>query len=216
MTWRTKRMLLIRAFPILTLAAVMTPPAMGCDVAELVQPAPRSNSADPAPLIVWRKIQGVDDYRVEIESRVPEGEALVIFDVNVRGDSYRPPKHLTDSRAAVKVRISHGCSLDHGHALREMPATFFIDTAKQCPAPTNLNLSANGEAITWEPQLKATQYVIATLSARDGSFLTRSEVQRPPIAIAPSDEPRFVIVKSYCLSVYGAETWLAIGPNTKK
>jgi hypothetical protein len=101
-----------------------TPGTVACQSSGIVAPARGSTVADARPVLTWLVIPGAIRYRVEIESRVPEGRILVSLDTQVSGTRFQPPQPLTDHRAAVKVRVTAGCPPDDGGRLRDQPATF--------------------------------------------------------------------------------------------
>src|SRR2546426_398899 len=100
-----------------------------CQEAEVTQPSGGSTVADARSVVAWRAIPGATHYRVEVESRVPEGPVLVSLDTQVSATAFRPPQPLTDFHAAVKLRVTAGCPTDDGSRLREKYASFYIDTS---------------------------------------------------------------------------------------
>jgi hypothetical protein len=91
--------------------------------------APSGSIDDPRPTFRWQPIAGVDQYRVRIESRVPEGGVIETIDTLVMQAEFTPPRVLTDYRAVVKVIVTPLCqvapALDEGERI-------VIDTAQRC------------------------------------------------------------------------------------
>jgi hypothetical protein len=184
-----------------------------CTEAELLEPS--AIVADARPILSWRAIPGAADYRVEIESRVPEGQILVTLDTRVSGTRFQPPRPLTDFRAAVKVRVTAGCPADDGRRLRERPASFQIDTSPLCPAPARVGLSEDGGAIEWSAVPAAVRYDVWLLSPDAEVRLERqTESTRLPLPSA-GGETLAVVLRPYCATGFGARG-LALVTGAKK
>jgi len=57
--------------------------AQGCPMAEVIAPGKGETIAASRPTIEWRALAGVERYRVQIESRIPEGRMLGRIDTVV-------------------------------------------------------------------------------------------------------------------------------------
>lgn len=195
-----------------TLVSLVGPTMLGaCEEAALAQPAPLSTVTGARPLVAWRALSGEGPYRVEIESRVPEGRVLVSLDTLVDTTRFRPPRPLTDHRATVKVRITRGCPVDDGSALRERPASFQIDTRPLCPAPARLALSADRRQLEWTAVPRALRYDVSLLDL-DGVRLAQAETRAPVFALPPRSDPIVAVVRPYCATGFGPLTSALAAP----
>ena len=64
-----------------------------CREAGVMAPAAQATIMETAPLLQWNAIPGVEAYRLEIESRVSEGRAVVSLDTQVSGTSLSTAAH---------------------------------------------------------------------------------------------------------------------------
>jgi hypothetical protein len=119
-----------------------------CAPVEMLNPLQNSTLHDARPDIKWAALSGVKLYRVQIESRVPEGQVIERIDTRVGDTRFVPPRPLTDRRAAVKLLVTADCPESTPIATR--PAWFFIDLAPNCPAVQGLSFSgANAPRVEW-------------------------------------------------------------------
>jgi hypothetical protein len=179
-----------------------------CSEAELIEPA--AIVADARPTLSWRAIPGVSQYRVEIESRIPEGRVLISLDTQVSGTRLQPPQPLTDFRAAVKVRVTAGCPADDGSELREKPATFQIDTSPLCPGPARIALSGDGQDIEWPAVPRATRYDVV-LVGPDGGVRLERQTRRTRLPLPANGETLTAVVRAYCPSGFGPRGLALVG-----
>lgn len=166
---------------------------------------PAAIVADARPMLSWRAIPGASQYRVEIESRVPEGRVLVSLDTQVSGTSFRPPQPLTDFRSAVKVRVTAGCPADDGSRLRENPSSFRIDTSPLCPGPARIALSEDGRDIEWSAVPAAIRYDVVLLGM-DGPYVEvrlEQQTQRTRLPLPGNGETLTAVVRAYCSTGFG-------------
>jgi hypothetical protein len=185
------------------LTAVMVGPAAECQEALIVSPARLTKVSEYLPEVTWRAIPGVSEYRVELESRVPDGAVLVSIDTHVGGTVFRPAQRLTEDRAVVKVRVTSRCRPDDGSFLRSAPASFFIDTAPSCSGPTEITLSANRGWIEWGLVSGATRFDVTLMAASDGQVIRREQTKSNRVP-APADSGPFIaVVRPYCATGYG-------------
>jgi hypothetical protein len=175
-----------------------------CRLSNIVQPVQGVTVTDSRPVLMWVATAGATRYRVEVESRVPEGRILVSLDTQVSGTRFQPPRPLTDHRAAVKVRVTAGCAPDAGGTLREQPATFYIDTSPLCPAPDRIALSADRRNVEWPAVGKAVRYDVTFLRT-DGTVAGQAQAQRNSVALpARANAGTLVaVVRPYCPTGYG-------------
>jgi hypothetical protein len=141
-------------------------------------------------------------YRVELESRVPEGRTILSTDTEVEEALFRPPVQLTDSRAAVKVRVTTRCPTDDGSRLRETPATFWIDTSPLCPAPVRIALSADRKNLEWPGTPGAVRYDVS-LRRESGDALAEGQTLRPRFAMPETSDAIVAVVRPYCETGFG-------------
>jgi hypothetical protein len=176
-----------------------------CREAVITQPTNGAWSFDPLVELRWRAIAGSERYRVELESRMPEGRVLASIDTHVTGTSFRPPRSLTDSRAVIKARVTAGCPADEGSELRAQSASFFIDTSPLCPGPARIDSRENLKSIEWAPTPNATRYDVTLLRA-DGAQIVKGQTQRPEFAVPASSDPLIAVVRPYCATGFGPYT----------
>jgi hypothetical protein len=185
-----------------------------CRAATIVEPSYHEVTSDRRPAITWSAVPNVTRYRVELESRNPEGRVFASIDTQVSSPLFRPAQPLTDARAAVKVRITAGCPADDGSQLRAQPASFFIDTAPLCPGPARIDVSENARGIQWAPTPNATRYDV-TLLRPDGAPVTKGQTSRPEFALPAGVEPVVAVVRPYCATGFGPYTSALISASTR-
>ena len=84
-----------------------------CAVAEIISPSQGSFVAQPRPPIEWRALPGVSRYRVQLESRVPEGRVLASIDSVVT----ELPRHRFLGELSSGLAFPwRACRYDDGHA----------------------------------------------------------------------------------------------------
>ncbi len=110
-----------------------------CAPVEILDPVRNSTIHSARPDIRWGRLSGVKAYRVQIESRVPEGQVLERIDARVGDTRFVPPRPLTDRRAAVKLLVTADCP--ESTSIAAHPAWFFIDIAPKCSAVRGLSFS---------------------------------------------------------------------------
>jgi hypothetical protein len=169
----------------------------------LIAPAAGATVADARPVITWAPLPGASRYRVEIESRIPEGRVLVALDTQVGETRFQPPQPLTDHRAAVKVRVSAGCAPDDGARLRARAAAFQIDTSPLCATPAAMTVTPDRRALAWPAVPNATRYDVTLLRPGDGSVVRRGDTRQPAFALPSGPEPLVAVVRPYCPTGFG-------------
>ncbi len=144
----------------------------GCNRPQITSPVGTVNERQPQ--ITWTKVEDAASYRLELESRVPEGKTLVQLDTRVAGTSFRPPRPLTDFRANVFVRITPQCT--RGAASAVSVATFKIDTGPLCALPSaSLRYDKEHGRVRWKPMDRAVHYQVSVFAGTDGALLSRTE-----------------------------------------
>jgi hypothetical protein len=158
---------------------------------------------DARPVVTWREVWDSKRYRIEMESRVPEGPVLLSLDTQVSQATFQPAVRLTEARAAVKIRITAGCSVDDGSRLRYQAATYHIDTSPLCPAPARIAPTTDGKAIEWPVVAGAVRYDVTLLTSHDGAIVVRGRTQQPRFALPAEPETVAVVVRPYCPTGFG-------------
>jgi len=173
-----------------------------CTPVEILDPVRNSTLHGARPDIRWGGLSGVKVYRMQIESRVPEGQVIERIDTRVGDTRFIPPRPLTDRRAAVKLLVTADCR--ESTSVATQPAWFFIDMAAKCSPVQGLSLS--GESVPkaeWKRTDGATRYEVEAYSMTDGRLVVRKETTLPA-----SDLPRVTVelvvaVRPRCESVVG-------------
>jgi hypothetical protein len=184
-----------------------------CRIAEVATPARGETIASARPGIEWRALSDVKRYRVQMESRIPEGRVLNRFDTVVSGTKFVPPTALADERAAVKVLVTAECSTAAQPSVIEQPALFFIDLRASCPAPAAVEVK-DGKRIAWGKVAGAQNYELAVYSAIDGRSLLQAETLDVayPLNIQP---PAYVMLRARCGQAYSAPVYQVLEPSTR-
>jgi hypothetical protein len=173
-----------------------------CAPVEVLDPARNSTIHGARPDIRWGGLSGVKVYRVQIESRVPEGQVIERIDTRVGDTRFVPPRPLTDRRAAVKLLVTADCP--ESTSVATHPAWFFIDMAPKCSAVRGLSLSGEGAPkAEWISANGVTRYEVEAYSMADGRLIVRRET-----TLSSSDLPRVaaalvIAVRPRCESVVG-------------
>jgi hypothetical protein len=184
-----------------------------CAVAEIISPGQGSLVAQPRPAIEWRALPGVSRYRVQLESRVPEGRVLARFDSVVAATRFVPPANLTDSRAAVKLLITAECGAA-APSVTENAAWFFMDLSALCPAPDEILVSAGpNPALSWKPVKQALRYEVSVFTAAEGRLITKEESLEPRFRFSAAPAvPYYVAVRARCAEAYSAPLYRVVVP----
>lgn len=188
--------------------------ADSCQIAEVIAPAGGETVASARPGIEWRVLPSVARYRLQMESRVPEGRVLARFDTVVAGTRFVPPTALTDERAAVKVLVTADCGVGNQAGLIEEPARFFIDLKNSCPAPASVQVN-DGKTIGWGKVAGAQRYELAVYSAIDGRSVLHAETVQPVYRLPAPQEPAYVMVRARCAEAYSARVYQVLGSSTR-
>ncbi len=190
-----------------------------CTEAALLSPPPNTTTGANRPAIEWTPVAGAGLYRVQIQSRVPEGKVLATLDTKTTAPRFTPPQTLTDHRAVVKVRVTVDCQDDAPPALAlNNAARFHIDTSPLCVMPDEVETTeTDGRlAIKWKSLPDISFYVVSLFSALDGKLLTRLET--PANQALVSDAPSGLVVVSlrpFCKTGYGAGVYKLVAVTSK-
>ncbi len=173
-----------------------------CAPVEILDPAKNSTIHGTRPDIRWGGLPGVKVYRVQIESRVPEGQVIERIDTRVGDTRFVPPRPLTDRRAAVKVLVTADCRESSSVATR--PAWFFIDVASTCSSIQKLSFSgASTSKVEWGRTSGATRYEVEAYSVSEGRLIARKETTVASAELPRADTPLIVAVRPRCESIVG-------------
>jgi hypothetical protein len=173
-----------------------------CAPVEILNPLRDSTIHDSRPGIKWTALSGVKLYRVQIESRVPEGQVIERIDARVSDTGFIPPRPLTERRAAVKLLVTADCPEPTPIATR--PAWFFIDVAPNCPAVQGLSFSGAGASrAEWARTSGATRYEVEAYSLAEGRLIARKETTLTSTDLPQAGAALVVAVRPRCESVVG-------------
>lgn len=183
---RSAALLIFPLVPELALSASCGPPQVIAPVAEVI--------TEVLPEIRWSEVPGADSYRVQLESRLPEGHRLVSLDAQVKGTRFVAPQPLAEHRALVRVTLTAHCADGFGPPSDQGQGGHFrIDTASQCrlEGPISATLTpkeiATGAALAREAWLSwtavpgALSYTLAFYSPEGGVLLGQFDVRQPSI-----------------------------------
>jgi hypothetical protein len=151
------------------------------------------------PEIEWRAVPGARSYRIQLESRVPEGRVIERVDTSVADNRFIPPRPLADRRAAVKVLVTADCA--NAPAIAAQAAWFFIDAAPTCPAPQKL--VAMDRSAEWSAVPGATSYELEVYALPDGRLLLRRDTPLTTATLPADSSSKLIAVRSHCASVVG-------------
>ena len=173
-----------------------------CAPVEILDPVRNSTIHSARPDIRWGVLSGAKVYRVQIESRVPEGQVIERIDTRVGDTRFVPPRPLTDRRAAVKLLVTADCPESTSIARR--PAWFFIDMAPNCSSVQKLSFSgASTSRVEWTRTSGATRYEVEAYSVSDGRLIARKETTVASAELPRAETPLVVAVRPRCESVVG-------------
>jgi hypothetical protein len=173
-----------------------------CPEAEITIPRQGELVADSRPRIAWRAVPGITRYRVQLESRIPEGKVLAQLDMIIAATQFVPPANLADERAAVKLLVTADCPDSPSIAIS--PAWFYIDVAQTCPAPRNLAFTGVDAArVEWARTTGATRYQYEVYALADGRPIARNETTLTSFDLPRASFALLVGVRARCESVVG-------------
>jgi hypothetical protein len=168
-----------------------------CTPLEPVSPRRDATVTDARPEIAWPAAAGAKSYRVQIESRVPEGRVIERLDARVAEPRFVPPRPLAEDRAAVKVVVTADCATPPNIA--SQPAWFYVDAAAACPPAEALAFT--GGAARWRGT--AARYEVEVFFADDGRLLARQDTPVTSLRLPAAPGPVLVAVRPRCGTVLG-------------
>ena len=184
-----------------------------CHEANVVVPAKGSVVEDHSPTIVWEPLPGASGYRVEIESRIPNGRVVARVDSQVTGLNFTPSRPLATERAAVKVSVTAGCKEGARKGAAEMGPSFFVDVRGLCAAPAGLRISPGRTlVIEWSAASAASKAEVSLFSVVDGAVLMKEEVVGQRAALAAPEVPFAIALRSRCGDIYSKPLYRVMAP----
>jgi hypothetical protein len=173
-----------------------------CAPIEITYPARGSTVKDTRPEVRWKEVTGAKSYRIQIESRVPEGRVIERVDALASGARFLPPRPLADERAAVKLLVTADCA--GSPSVAPQPAWFYVDAAASCAPVQGLELSGSGApTAAWSRGGRATRYEVEAYSYEDGRLLARGETTLVQADLPRAAVPLLVAVRPRCDSRFG-------------
>jgi hypothetical protein len=184
-----------------------------CQEAEIIAPERGALVAEARPAVEWRGLPGVARYRVQLESRVPEGRVVASTDSVVEDLRFVPPANLAESRAAVKLLVTAAC--DSGiPPVSTVPARFFIDLASACPAVSKLSFEGSvaglgpaGGRMAWTPAAAATDYEVVVYAMPGGKVLANADTPSAFYNLPPRTHEMMVAVRPRCGGAVGPASY---------
>jgi hypothetical protein len=173
-----------------------------CEPLAVSYPTRGATVTDARPEVRWEKAGEVKSYRVQIESRVPEGRVIERVDVQVNDTRFVPPRPLATGRAAVKVLVTADCP--GAPSIAPQAAWFYIDAGAPCPPPRGLSFSTEGKpSVSWSRAEQATRYELETWSNADGRLIGRQETTLARAELPRAATALLVAVRPRCGAVLG-------------
>jgi hypothetical protein len=173
--------------------------AEACPDAELVSPPRGSIQTDPRPPIVWKALPGVTQYRVQVESRVPNGRVISRLDNQVAGTQFLTTSALADQQAVVKVRVTGACPEAAQGTVSEMGPSFFVDVRALCPAPIDLKVRSDAPArIEWGFAPGRVTTEISVFSASHGGLLLKEDLTGSQRNLPALSEAVVIALRNRC------------------
>jgi hypothetical protein len=171
-----------------------------CAPIDVSYPARGATVSESRPEVRWAG--DAKSYRIQIESRVPEGSVIERVDARVSGTHFVPPRPLATRRAAVKLLVTDDCP--DAPSIAPQAAWFYIDASALCPPAQGLSFSTGvAPSVGWSRAEEATRYEIEAYSSADGRLIERKET-----TVARAELPRaatalLVSVRPHCGQVIG-------------
>jgi hypothetical protein len=180
-----------------------------CRAAEILSPGRGAIVSEGRPEIRWKALPGAARYRVQLESRVPEGAVIARVDTRVSGERFVPHVPLTDERAAVKLLVTADCAGASEPSVIEEAAHFFVEVTGSCPAPADIALDGAAK-ITWTSVASAQSYELAIYSAVDGRTLAQGRTIEPSYRLPALGEPSYLALRTRCAAAYSSPAYRVI------
>lgn len=154
-------------FGCVALAVLVSSSAWACKSVVLLDPAPGSEVADMQPELVWHGSAN-DSFRVQLTAIVPETRVLFLLDTITQANRFKLPQAIPSRLAAVKVRISQGCSDSDVQDLHAQGPAFFVDARASCRLPEGAIRQVN-HTLVWPQLANASGYDVRLFEV-DGTF----------------------------------------------
>lgn len=164
--------------------------------------------SESQPLIRWRPVANATRYRLQLDSRVPEGQRITAIDTYLESAEFKPPQRLTDHRARVTVTVTAWCGKDVGK--QSMPLRFEIDTALACGSVANPMRLKNG-TVKWRGVADAVVYRVAMFDGASGDLINQADIAGDQFSLpAKLKTTALVSVRPRCKNGWGNAVYLAL------
>jgi len=181
-----------------------------CAPIEVSYPVRGSTVSDARPEVRWAG--SAKSYRIQIESRVPEGSVIERVDARVSGTHFLPPRPLATRRAAVKLLVTDDCP--DAPSIAPQAAWFYIDAGAPCPSPKGLSFSTAGSpSVGWSRAEQATRYEVEAYSSADGRLIERKETTLTQAELPRAATALLVSVRPRCGQVVGEAAFGILPPS---
>lgn len=177
--------------------------AAACESMPLLEPAPGTTVANPAPLIRWAG-NPHSKYRVQLAVITPEVGPREVFDLQVKGLALAWPAGEVQRRSAVKLLISRDCPSLAWSDLNALPPRFVIDPLPGCQLDA-AGIRPVAEGLAWEAVEGAQSYRVRRMSfdafhwgeawRTEPAALVASPRWQPAKALAPEE---VVVIEAVC------------------
>lgn len=161
---------------------------------------------DARPTIRWQPVAGATRYRVQLDSRVPEGRRILAFDTYVSVPEFVAPQPLTDFRARVTVLVTAECNGDAG--VPSNPLRFEIDTSTRCSLRPG-SVKRKGDEIVWDPVDDSVSYRVSVYD-KSSNLLSRQELRRERVVIASFKNATVFSVRPKCQVGWGEAVYISL------
>lgn len=179
-----------------------------------VIPLETNNVDDTRPPIRWEPVDGATRYRVQLDSRIPEGRRVLLVDTYVAAPEFIPPQPLTDYRARVTVSVTAECGTETG--LPSAPMRFHIDTSSQCVLLAD-SIKRDGADVVWRPVDRVVSYLVLTYEQRTGNLLGRQELRRERVTLSSFGQNAATLsVRPRCQAGWGEAVYVPLVGVTKR
>lgn len=177
-----------------------------------VIPFEANNTVDNTrPTVRWEAVNGATRYRVQLDSRVPEGRRVLFVDTYVAATEFAPPQPLTDYRARVTVSITAECGTEKSPP--SAPMRFQIDTSPRCVLLPE-SIRRDGADIVWSPVERIVSYQVSAYEQQTGNLLDRQELRRERAALSSfAQNAATLSVRPRCQTGWGEAVFVPLARN---
>jgi hypothetical protein len=181
-----------------------------CTEVALIAPVRGTTSAEIRPQLVWSPVAGSARYRVQIESRVPNGRVIARIDTQTSETTFTPQQPFAVGAVTVKARVLADCGAEEDSTVGEAPPWFFIDPRAACEPPREVAFrSAPAAALEWRLH-PGTRTEVAVFFADGGQLIVREEVGGTRYAMAAATGPLIIGIRTHCKETYSGWLYRAV------